>query len=569
MPRERNRPATPLPSAVEAVREQRFDAALASLLEAWRTEPSEALAEAISLVTARLKPPSLVRGKGKDALAAWTKRAAKATPQDIPVLLEALTDAPSGEGLKRLKTIAKHMPDPRIDAAFVDWMDRVPYRATMTRPFWIALFELAGKLTDPRQLFRLETITVDGVATTMQTWLRGKIAALRDQLSLTSHPESAELSELLALLGTRKLSIGSKNLEALLGAIYDAPDDDAPRLVLADALLERGDPRGELISLQLRGDPDRDARKRERELLELHGKQWLGELAPIVQAGFTFERGFLAECRIDNRHLDRVQKLAGHPAWATVRSIAGSALIGLHPVMKGLRRLSFTSYEARNHEGLPNSWRDLLLDTERPLEALRYAGIQTDEHWEAALENNESVRPGVQGRWVHVPEVQEIAALCSCKALPKLRELVIVAQPDRIAPSLFASALVQRLDTVGFVFEYRNRAPGRAVLADLAEPLRTAPVRVLKFELGREHHATFLDLERGARGYERATMTVGPSTRRGNQLVVDDAIGILDSLPKTLRELRITARRNTDAQQVARLRAAAEQMKLAVCDVDY
>jgi len=336
--------------------------------------------------------------------------------------------------------------------------------------------------------------------------------------------------------------------------------------VLADALLERGDPRGEFIALQLRGD--RASRKREKELLETHGKQWLGELAPVVMAGYTFARGFLDECRIDNRHLDRVQKLAGHPAWSTVRSVAGSALIGLHPVMRGLRRLAFTSYEARNHEGLTDSWRDLLLDTERPLEALRYAGIQTDESWEDALENNESVRPGAQGRWVHVPEVQEVAALCSCRALPKLRELVIVAQPDRIAPSLFASALIQRLDTVGFVFDYRSRS--RAALADLTGALRDAPVRVLTFELGPEYHTTLLALTRGDRGYHHATMTVGPTTRSNwSQQLVDEAINILASLPPTLRELHLTARRHTDPQQVARLRAAAEQMCLAVCEVVY
>ncbi len=564
--------ATPLVAALAAVRAHDFAEALARLLEGWKAEPSEALAEAIGLVSSRLKVPALVRGKGKPALAAWAARAKSATPQDVPALLEVLADASSGEGLARLKSVATWMPDPRIDAALVELIDRVPYRATSTQPFWNALFKLAGKITDPRQLRRLDGLAAEGVAVTMQAWLRGKLAALRETTAdqLVDHPEPPEVAEILALLGPRKLSIGSKNLEALLGAIYDAPDDDAPRLVLADALLERGDPRGELIALQLRGDrhSDKLSTKREKELLDTHGKQWLGELAPVVMAGYTFARGFLAECRIDTRHLDRVQKLAGHPAWATVRSLAGSALIGLHPVMRGLRRLSFTSYEARNHEGLASSWRDLLLDTERPLEALRYAGIQTDEHWEDALENNESVRPGVQGRWVHVPEVQEVAALCSCRALPKLRELVIVAQPDRIAPSLFASALIQRLDTVGFVFDYRSRR--RAALADLTDVLREAPVRVLTLELGPDYHTTLLALTRGEGGYRDATMTVGPTTRSTwSQQLVDEAIGILDSLPTSLRELRITVRRHTDPQQVARLRAAAAQMRLAVCEVAY
>ncbi len=42
------------------------------------------------------------------------------------------------------------------------------------------------------------------------------------------------------------------SLEELLAAAALAPDDDAPRLVLQDALLERKDPRGELLALQFK-----------------------------------------------------------------------------------------------------------------------------------------------------------------------------------------------------------------------------------------------------------------------------------------------------------------------------
>ena len=40
--------------------------------------------------------------------------------------------------------------------------------------------------------------------------------------------------------------------DAFLQAIRDAPDDDAPRLIYADWLDERGDPRGEFIRVQWR-----------------------------------------------------------------------------------------------------------------------------------------------------------------------------------------------------------------------------------------------------------------------------------------------------------------------------
>jgi uncharacterized protein (TIGR02996 family) len=63
-------------------------------------------------------------------------------------------------------------------------------------------------------------------------------------------------------------------LTALLAACHREPDDDTPRLVLADWLQERDDPRGELVRLQVRlaampaGDPEHDA------LFDQHQKWW-------------------------------------------------------------------------------------------------------------------------------------------------------------------------------------------------------------------------------------------------------------------------------------------------------
>src|SRR5207237_10621860 len=58
--------------------------------------------------------------------------------------------------------------------------------------------------------------------------------------------------------------------DRLLRAALDAPDDDAPRLIYADWLQQRGDPRGEFIALQLANKPRADA------LLAKHKKDWIG-----------------------------------------------------------------------------------------------------------------------------------------------------------------------------------------------------------------------------------------------------------------------------------------------------
>jgi uncharacterized protein (TIGR02996 family) len=80
-------------------------------------------------------------------------------------------------------------------------------------------------------------------------------------------------------------------------AMRDAPDDEALRLVFADWLEDRGDPRGEFLRVQVelaRWVPDlarRTAlRQRERELLAGHGREWIGPLADYCLS-WHFEGG--------------------------------------------------------------------------------------------------------------------------------------------------------------------------------------------------------------------------------------------------------------------------------------
>jgi uncharacterized protein (TIGR02996 family) len=75
-------------------------------------------------------------------------------------------------------------------------------------------------------------------------------------------------------------------LESFLHAIREAPDDDAPRLVLADWFEDHGDPhRAEFIRAQLRlaadlpEDERRELTEQEGALLAMHAERWLGPLA--------------------------------------------------------------------------------------------------------------------------------------------------------------------------------------------------------------------------------------------------------------------------------------------------
>lgn len=126
--------------------------------------------------------------------------------------------------------------------------------------------------------------------------------------------------------------------DALLAAIRQSPDDDAPRLIYADWLDEHGDPdRAEFIRLQIKIDPFRqldsdldrwrravidghlndpvpdhfppelrhyaDLARRDRDLLKARRWEWLAPLARVVEDNAAhlrvmFRRGFAEEVEI-------------------------------------------------------------------------------------------------------------------------------------------------------------------------------------------------------------------------------------------------------------------------------
>jgi uncharacterized protein (TIGR02996 family) len=107
-------------------------------------------------------------------------------------------------------------------------------------------------------------------------------------------------------------------IQAMFDAVYAAPSDRQRREVLADALLEEGQPRGEFIALQLDGSSR--ARKRALKLLDRHRAEWLGALLDNVVAGTDDWRdGFLVAAhvrlwgnRVDERSWATVERLVLH-----------------------------------------------------------------------------------------------------------------------------------------------------------------------------------------------------------------------------------------------------------------
>ncbi len=131
--------------------------------------------------------------------------------------------------------------------------------------------------------------------------------------------------------------------QQLLDAVLAAPDDDAPRLVYADWLQERGDPHGELIAMQCRPELyEHDVVDRIWRLEQAHRTAWLEQLPLSSLAPMHFVRGFVerfeltAESWIRHgealcartpvrellvRRVDRLADVLATPATARVRTL--------------------------------------------------------------------------------------------------------------------------------------------------------------------------------------------------------------------------------------------------------
>lgn len=108
----------------------------------------------------------------------------------------------------------------------------------------------------------------------------------------------------------------------LLDEIAAAPDDDGPRTVYADWLLERGDPRGTFIALQLARARARDAAvsAEEQQLLDAHWRAWVGEPSAVLEpAQVAFERGLWSAVELTGAALPEAALAAG--AWSTLRAL--------------------------------------------------------------------------------------------------------------------------------------------------------------------------------------------------------------------------------------------------------
>ena len=359
--------AGPLARARDALEKGDDESALAALLEAWREERHVRVADVIDHLSERI---STARGpieakSVKARTAQWLEIAARKDPADVGRLLATKWPGKWKDAMPVIQALVAFPPDPRIAIALARVVEATPYDSWTSVAFYRPLFACVHKAPDARALPILER---DLEREKSSYWRRrtrplveGAVAELKKAAAEVT-PLDSEQDAVLAQIEARFSSVaGEKKTSAkteaeLLAAIYEAPDDDGPRAVYADWLSEKGEPRGELISLQLARATGADAdvaamRKREKTLLNKHGKAWSGPLDPFLEReGRVFERGFLAEAVLSfQARSPEPPKALLDPAWATVHTLGFSfhvtferglteAILAL-PSMKWLRAI--------------------------------------------------------------------------------------------------------------------------------------------------------------------------------------------------------------------------------------
>jgi uncharacterized protein (TIGR02996 family) len=223
-------------------------------------------------------------------------------------------------------------------------------------------------------------------------------------------------------------------VKELLDAIVESPDDDAPRRVYADALLDRGDPYGEFINVQLDLASDglsreqRIARRvRERKLLATHGWSWSMPFESLGLCEPAFRRGFVDELTLD----------------ADTLVHRASDVLAIAPL---LRNLTVREMTCISHEEAVARWSAVLASPVLP----RLAGLRFDV----------SFMPHAPDPLPHYEAVEMLAT-----AADRWPRLVAIAPSEfggRALDDFLGSALLRRLAYIDL--SYQEAATVSAIL---------------------------------------------------------------------------------------------------------
>lgn len=364
------------------------EAALLAMVAAWRCNRSEALAELIDHVAASVKRQPLGDGSLKHMNARWLDLAKKRDPHDLPRLVHGLSSGRSSSLAPRLRELVEFPDDPRIGVALATFYAVTPfYESQSLDTARAAVRGLILRLADVRAIATLEPFEKDNER------VRELVTALRETMR-ENWPEPKRALTEAELAVVKKLEsrfAGAVSQDVLLEAIYAAPDDDGPREVYADWLLEHNVnvEHAELITMQLaeaRGTQlSPAAKQREAAIIQSHAKLFLGGLAKVAYPpSVTFRRGFAS--RISTHGAKNRRAVVASFAlaeWSTVEEVtfdsSPPADFLTLPVFKRLLRLRRVDMDVAAVAlklATPHPLRELeVVDFRTPMEASRVAEV--------------------------------------------------------------------------------------------------------------------------------------------------------------------------------------------------
>lgn len=344
---------------------------LRDALAVWGATRADAIAEVIDRLTVQLsrgwEPPAPKLARTFHV--AWLAAAADDLHRGWAAR-HVLAKLPDRSAAVRERLTALHAagPDPRVGRALCQQLDQLAVLA----PFAELGVQLLGECGDDvvRQALAASRPAAAPAVARVIDRVSAALATPRGRA-----PTAAELARFAPPVPTVELA-------ALERDVYANPDDDEPRAVLADLLQARGDPRGELIALQLavaagRASDDGDARI--EALVRDHGRAWLGPLAAIALRA-ELRRGFPA--RLELAGADRVdparwESVVEERALATVEELIPGQCSGARyaeliasPASTALRRIEV--FDAAVIRGLERTHARLVhvavpsLDPQRP-----------------------------------------------------------------------------------------------------------------------------------------------------------------------------------------------------------
>ena len=328
---------------------------LSQALTLWRQTRDPRLAHVVvALGEAHRRPVELPERPQKAVQAAWLA-VANEPDEVVTPLLETVTEAKSPAAHARLQALVRRGPDPRVALAAVQWALAVHYRTPpRNRPWWTLVEEILRTwLPADFDYAGLARQMAHNHPAPFTERISGRIAKLKNEAPAPSPLPEGARAQLEAWLeafpppAASRKPLAREAVQGLVDAVVANLDDDAPRAVLADRLIEAGDPWGDFIQAQLaRTDaqplPVDDLPEGEQATATGTPAPWLGEAftfytAPYYRRGFPEhimvtsdldkvigEPGFRTARRLTirgGRRSHRVRKLIQHPVCAHVRQI--------------------------------------------------------------------------------------------------------------------------------------------------------------------------------------------------------------------------------------------------------